>query len=564
MKTTLITAFCLLISIEISAQVPRGVLALEDLDFNSYYLNSGKIPIVNGKILNLSPKEYSKLLISYSIVTPFYDFQIRKTTNVLNDGSFSLQLDYPFPYQQIWLSIGDTLYTCLYANSDLSIELDAAKVDRKNGIEFNGAGLRFLGTDGEITSFMNNHILFKRKQQLELSQEIRALKIDGKLPYNEFILKYNTLYSKLQAIDDEFIKANSSKYAWMIENERTSHYFSDLFSKLLNTKMDAELWEKVKTHKCYSVSNESMTFYRGLLSYISISAGKFLINDWNSFAKYSKIDENGKNLIDSMTYYQKTSNLKSYNKLAGKAFATFSDTLAAIRTLKTIKFIDTTFTPAKADYLKIKMGSMDQNEQLNMYEIISKNLTTNWCKKVVNSEYQKIKDRSLAVETILQQSKPIDSKRIIGNPIAELPFGATLYSVNDVKASELLANIKNSFIGKSLLMDFWATWCGPCLNEMPHSIKLQNDAKELPIEFIYLCTSNNSTLDKWKSKIAELKIPGTHIFVEESIETELMNLFSTKGYPSYVLINSKGQRETRFIRPSATDLKTLNNLLTKK
>ena len=89
-------------------------------------------------------------------------------------------------------------------------------------------------------------------------------------------------------------------------------------------------------------------------------------------------------IIDSMSYYQKTSNLKSYNKLAVKAFATFSDTLVAINTLKTIEFLDKNFIPSKADYLKIKLGSMDQNEQITIDEIVLNNLTTDWCKKVMD------------------------------------------------------------------------------------------------------------------------------------------------------------------------------------
>jgi hypothetical protein len=362
MKNRLIAILLLFTSSFLPAQVPKGTLSLEDSDFNSYFINTAKIPVVKGKIINLSNGEISKIKISYTIVTPFENFQTKKSTIVLKDGSFNLQLDYPFPYQQIWLSIGDTLYTCLYANSDLYIELDAAKIDRKNGIKFNGVGVQFLGSDGELTNLMNNHILFKRSQQVEISKEIMTLSYDRSLPYTKFILKYDELYSKLQKLDNEFIKENPSKYVWLIENERMSRYYGDLFLKFLNNKMDNELWERIKKHKSYSISNDGMNFYRNLLMYIYITAGKYRIDDWKAIGRYSKIDESGKNIIDSMDYYQKNSNLKSYNKLAVKAFAAFSDTLAAITTMKTINFLDTAFIPAKADFLKIKIGSKDQNE----------------------------------------------------------------------------------------------------------------------------------------------------------------------------------------------------------
>jgi thiol-disulfide isomerase/thioredoxin len=182
----------------------------------------------------------------------------------------------------------------------------------------------------------------------------------------------------------------------------------------------------------------------------------------------------------------------------------------------------------------------------------------------MNAHYQNIKENAFKVKTILQESKPISSKVSIGQSIAELSFGASLYSYKKGNASELLSILKTEFKDKAILLDFWATWCAPCLSEMPHSKKLQNDANGLPIEFVYLCTSNNSSPDKWKLKIAELKIPGTHIFVDESIENDLMRLFTARGFPSYILINSNGIIRTEFKRPSSTDIKTLNRLISQK
>jgi thiol-disulfide isomerase/thioredoxin len=563
MKTTLSLA-CLFFFSFLTAQVPQGTLSIEDSEFDNFFSQSAKIPVITGKILNLKSEDFSKIKISYSVVNPLYNSQVRKTTKVMDDGTFSLQLEYPFPYQQIWFSIGDTVYTCLYANSDLHIELDASKIDKKRGITFNGNGLRFLGGDGELNNIINNHILFKRNQQLAIKKEIMSLRSGPRLATNEYLKKYTELYEKLEAIDQEFINSNQTKYSWLIENERMSDYYCNLFSRFLNEKIPDDLWGKIKDHKSFSISNDGMGFYRNLTSYISIAAGKYQVSDWNALTNYSKIDENGIRIIDSLSYYQKTSNLKAYNKLAGKAFATFSDTLTAITTLKTIRFMDTNFIPAKADYLKSRLGSIDQNEQLIIDEVVLKNLTTDWCKRILNIEYQNIRNNALNVKTILQESKPMNSKSILGQSIIEFPFEARLYSFTKGNASELLSNIKNAFKGKALLLDFWATWCAPCLSEMPSSKKLQNETKGLPIEFIYLCTSNNSTMDKWKSKIAELKIPGTHIFVEESIENELMKLFTANGFPTYKLIDANGVIKSEFQRPSSTDFKTLNKLLGQK
>jgi thiol-disulfide isomerase/thioredoxin len=125
--------------------------------------------------------------------------------------------------------------------------------------------------------------------------------------------------------------------------------------------------------------------------------------------------------------------------------------------------------------------------------------------------------------------------------LLETSFGAKLYEIKSIKGSEFLTSLKSTFQGKALLLDFWGTWCAQCIGDLPFSKKLHDETKDLPIEYIYLCTSSNSSIEKWKNKIAELSIPGTHIFVEENIENELMVMFQASGYPSYRFIDKNGK-----------------------
>ena len=166
------------------------------------------------------------------------------------------------------------------------------------------------------------------------------------------------------------------------------------------------------------------------------------------------------------------------------------------------------------------------------------------------------------IKNVLKDSKPLISENQLGEPISELPSGAKLYKVDTMKPETLLSNLKKSFENKALIIDFWATWCSPCLKEMPYSKKLHEATKDLPVEFIYLCTSSSSSIEKWKAKVAELNIGGIHIFVEENIENELMNLFSVSGFPSYVFINKNGEYKPGAIsRMSMLNDKKLTELI---
>lgn len=114
---------------------------------------------------------------------------------------------------------------------------------------------------------------------------------------------------------------------------------------------------------------------------------------------------------------------------------------------------------------------------------------------------------------------------------------------------ELLKSIKTAFSSKCIIMDLWATWCGPCLGNMPYHKKLQQEAEKenLPVVFIYLCTDGNSSESVWQNKIAELEQPGEHIFVQNSQMNELLTLFNGAGYPTYAVIKPNGQIDTKTI-----------------
>jgi thiol-disulfide isomerase/thioredoxin len=492
-------------------------------------------------------------------------------SKVNRDGTFEVQLDYSFPYQQIWIHVGDLFYTGVYVNKDLLIELDANKIKPQKEVMFNGEGVKYLGTDGDLNTFINNHILFQRDKQLDLDSKLQRLRIDQKLTYEVFLTKYDSLYAQVFAIDSIFLQENPSKYGWIIKNERRSKYLANLCTKGWGKEMNPILWDKIKKHKSYFVSNEGMLFYKYILIYVDILVQNRTNIKWSGFSKYSQIDNIGKQLVDSITFIEKLQNKHepfdtiNFKRLTKKAYIYFSDSLTTLQTLNTVQFLDSIFPKYKSDFLKIKLGDKDPHNQKLMYDLLLTNVSTGWCREVIEKENKATLEKINTIDDILKNSKPFISKTAIGKPIAELSFGAKLFVVDSLKASDFLANLKESFKNKALIIDFWATWCSPCLQEMPYSKKLHEDIKELPVEFVYLCTSRNSNIDKWKAKIAEFEVSGSHFFVNETIESELMSLFSASGFPSFVFIDKNGNYKPGAInRMSDTDKNKVEELVKSK
>lgn len=129
-----------------------------------------------------------------------------------------------------------------------------------------------------------------------------------------------------------------------------------------------------------------------------------------------------------------------------------------------------------------------------------------------------------------------------GKFIVEFPFGARLYENQFIKAEDLYDNMKNQCKGKAIYVDFWATWCQPCIQEMHHNKMLYAETRGLPVVFIYICTADETNINTWITRISILKQPGIHIFMKDEVLRDLLKVLNTTGgFPTHVFIDKNGK-----------------------
>ncbi len=104
---------------------------------------------------------------------------------------------------------------------------------------------------------------------------------------------------------------------------------------------------------------------------------------------------------------------------------------------------------------------------------------------------------------------------------------------------DILKKILEGNKGKVIYIDCWATWCGPCLNEMPYSRKLMSEFNADTVEFVFLCF--HSPKEASRKKVNELKLGGTHYFLDTDQSNHLQSILSFSSFPTYILIDKKGK-----------------------
>jgi len=106
----------------------------------------------------------------------------------------------------------------------------------------------------------------------------------------------------------------------------------------------------------------------------------------------------------------------------------------------------------------------------------------------------------------------------------------------DVTGDQLLPTIMAQHPGKAVFFDFWATWCGPCLNGIQAMEPLKEQMKGQDIVFVYL-TDESSPMNEWNKHV--LTIPGLHYRIPSSMWRQIPGL---GAIPQYYLYNRTGTR----------------------
>jgi len=121
-----------------------------------------------------------------------------------------------------------------------------------------------------------------------------------------------------------------------------------------------------------------------------------------------------------------------------------------------------------------------------------------------------------------------------------MPFELTALDGTVVKLSDLA--------GKVVLVNFWATWCGPCKEEMPSLVRLQQQLD--PKKFVLLTVTTDLQRQGIAQFLAQVGVTLPVLFDEDQ---DVSRSFMVRGLPTTVLIAPDGMLAGRAVGPRAWD-----------
>ena len=162
-----------------------------------------------------------------------------------------------------------------------------------------------------------------------------------------------------------------------------------------------------------------------------------------------------------------------------------------------------------------------------------------------STEYVDLEPVVAALSEQIGDSKYLDALNETLAKLKELAVGkvAPDFEQEDVNGNPIeLASLR----GKYVLVDFWASWCGPCRRENPNVVAMYNEFSDSGFEIIGVSLDKDK--DKWVAAIQDDGLTWQHVSDLKGWKNEVADTYNVRTIPNTYLLDKEGKIVAKNIR----------------